>query len=214
MRYGAGTGAFKRTGPAPSCDCSGKANMTRDESKSDGSGDAAKRDLRLRGDPDRLAGLVFLDRLRRPAGARRACDVDRADPANPVHVSGRRSLQIPAARRQPRHRRDLCRHLRLRFHSFLPRVRRDRDLAAGLLHDAGLHRRPADVPAGDGAVAARASGAVLDQRRSRPLHAVGLSQPDRFLLASRHDVLPRGHVERRSSSRPASTASTASSRSP
>ena len=30
---------------------------------------------------------------------------------------------------------------------------------------AGLHRRPADVPAGDGTVAARASGAVLDQRR-------------------------------------------------
>ena len=167
--------------------------MTRDEPQEPG--DAAKRHLRLRGDPDRLAGLVFLHRLRRPAGTRRARDVDRADPADPVHVSGRRSLQIPAARRQPHHRRDLCRHLRLRLHPFLPRVRGDRDLAAGLLHDAGLHRRPADVPAGDGAVAARASGAVLDQRRPRLLHAVGLSQPDRFLLASGHDVLSRGHVE-------------------
>ena len=141
-----------------------------------------------------LAGLVFLDRLRRPAGTRRAGDVDRADPADPVHVSGRRPLQIPAARRQSRHRRDLRRHLRLRLHPFLPRVRGDRDLAAGLVHDARLHRRPADVPAGDGAVAAGASGAVLDQRRSRLLHAVGLSQPDRFLLASGHDVVPRGDV--------------------
>ena len=81
------------------------------------------------------------------------------------------------------------------FISFPARVRGDRDLAAGLLHDAGFHRRPAGVPAGDGAVAARASGPVLDQSRSGLLHALGLSQPDRLLLASRHDVLPRRHVE-------------------
>ncbi len=98
-------------------------------------------------------------------------------------------------RRQSSHRRDLCRHMRTRVLSFLVRVRRHRDLPAGLLYADGLHRRSARVPTGDGAVAARASGAVLDQHRPHRLHAVGLSQPDRLLLASRHDVLPGRHVE-------------------
>ena len=81
------------------------------------------------------------------------------------------------------------------FVYFSYRIRTHRDLRAGLLHAAGLHRRAADVPAGDGAVAARASRPVLDQRRPGRLHALGLSQPARFLLASRHDVLPRRHLE-------------------
>ena len=42
---------------------------------------------------------------------------------------------------------------------------------------------------------ARAPGAVLDQRAPRCLHAVGLSQPDRFLLASGHVVQAHRHVE-------------------
>ena len=105
------------------------------------------------------------------------------------------SLQMAAADRQPPPRRALYRHLRLLLHLFLLRVRAHRDLRARLLHAAGFHRRAAGVPAGDGAVAARPSDPVLDQRRSRRLHAVGLSQPDRFLLASRHDLLSRRHVE-------------------
>jgi hypothetical protein len=36
---------------------------------------------------------------------------------------------------------------------------------------------------------------VLDQRRPRRLHALGLSQPDRFLLASRHELLSRRDLE-------------------
>ena len=63
---------------------------------------------------------------------------------------------MAAADRQPSARRALYRHLRLFLRLFLFRVRAHRDLRAGLLHAAGFHRRPADVPAGDGAVAARA----------------------------------------------------------
>ena len=51
----------------------------------------------LRADPARLAGLVLLHRHRRRAGTGRARAADRADPANPVHVSGGLSLQMPAA---------------------------------------------------------------------------------------------------------------------
>ena len=60
--------------PAPPCDCSGKAehDARRISRALTDYGDAAKRHLRVRGDPDSLAGLVFLDRLRRPAGTRRA----------------------------------------------------------------------------------------------------------------------------------------------
>ena len=36
---------------------------------------------------------------------------------------------------------------------------------------------------------------VLDQRHSRRLHDLGLSQPDRFLLASGHDLLSRRDLE-------------------
>ena len=59
---------------------------------------------------------------------------------------------------------------------------------------------------------ARASDPVLDQHRPRRLHAVGLSLPDRFLLASRHDVLSASSRRARMSSRPESMAPTASSR--
>ena len=71
-----------------------------------------------------------------------------------------------------------------------------------------------DVPSGDGAVAARAPGPVLDQCRPRCLHPVGLSQPGRLLLASRHDRSIASSRRARWSCRPASTGSTASSRSP
>ncbi len=102
---------------------------------------------------------------------------------------------MAAADRQPCARRRLYRHLRLCLHLFLFRVRTDRDLCARLLHAAGFHRRAADVPAGDGAVPPRPPRAVLDQRRPGRLHALGLSQPDRFLLASRHELLPRRDLE-------------------
>ena len=118
---------------------------------------AQEPDIRLRADPDRLAGLVLLHRPRRRAGAGRARAVDRADPANPVHVPGGLSLQMAAAARQPSSRRRLSRHLRLFLHLFPFRVRTHRDLFARLLHAAGFHRRAADVPAGDGAVPARPS---------------------------------------------------------
>ena len=102
---------------------------------------------------------------------------------------------MAAADRQPRAGRALRRHLRLFLHLFLFRIRTDRDLFAGLLHAAGFRRRAVDVPAGDGAVPARPSRPVLDQRRPHRLHALGISQPDRLLLASRHDVLPRRDLE-------------------
>ena len=62
----------------------------------------------------------------------------------------------------------LYRHLRLRLLPFL--IASSSSIAIwrqGSYTHAGLHRRPAGVPAGDGAVAARASDPVLDQRRSR-----------------------------------------------
>ncbi len=41
------------------------------------------------------------------------------------------------------------------FYHFMHGIRADRDLAAGLLHQGGLHHGFADVPLGDGAVADR-----------------------------------------------------------
>ena len=173
---------------------------------------AQEPDLRLRADPARLAGLVLLHRQGRRAGTGRARAADRADPADPVHVSGGLPLQVAAAGREPPARRALYRHLRLLVRLFLLRVRAHRDLRAGLLHAAGFHRRPADVPAGDGAVAARArrscSGPTSSSSstRSRAISARSISSgiPARRSIASSHRA--------RSSCRPASTASTASSR--
>ena len=81
------------------------------------------------------------------------------------------------------------------FVYFLYRVRRHRDLAAGLLYEAGFRRRPAHVPAGDGTVAAGPSHSVLGQFRARALHAVWLFEPARLLLASGHEFLSRGHFQ-------------------
>ena len=143
----------------------------------------------------RLAGLVLLHRSRRSAGTRRACDVDRARPANPLHVPAGLFLQMAAAAREPYPGRCLSRHLRIGVHLFPLRVRTDRDLFAGIVHADRLHRRVAGFPAGDGAVPARASHPVLDQRVHGRLHAVGFSQSDRFLLASRHLLPSRHHLE-------------------
>ncbi len=156
---------------------------------------AQEPDIRARADPDRLAGLVLLHRPGRRAGAGRARAADRADPADPVHVPGGLSLQTAAADRQSYPGRRRHRHLRLFVHLLLFRIRAHRDLCARLLHAAGFHRRAVDVPAGDGAVPARPSGPVLDQCRPGRLHALGLSQPDRFLLASRHELLPGRDLE-------------------
>ena len=103
------------------------------------------------------------------------------------------SLLPPARERCDR--RDLCRHLRLRLHLISLRIRGDRDLAAGLVHAQDfivgllmfllvmeLSRLAHPAP-------------VLDQCRSDCLHALGLSEPDRFLLASGHELLPRRDVE-------------------
>src|SRR3989304_10036177 len=68
-------------------------------------------------DPVLLADLVLLHRPRRRSGTRIARDVARADPANPVRVSGRLSLQMAAADGKPHSRRYLYRPLHLRFHS-------------------------------------------------------------------------------------------------
>ena len=91
---------------------------------------AQEPDVRLRADPVRLAGLVLLHRAWRRAGAGGARDVDRADPATPVHVSGGLSLQMAAADRQPSAGRGLCRHLRLFLRLFPFRIRAHRDLCA------------------------------------------------------------------------------------
>ena len=85
----------------------------------------------------------------------------------------------------------------LRLLPFSHGIRADLDLAAGLLYPGGLHHGSAGFPPGDGALADRPYGAVLDERGSGGLHALGLSEPDRFLLASGDLLLPGDHLEHR-----------------
>ena len=119
---------------------------------------AEEPDVCPRVDPARLAGLVLLHRLRRLAGAGRAracrsrslcksCSCTRQDylykwlPPIANHLLVAVYLGV-------------CVYAFVYFHY---RVRAHRDLLAGLVHAERLHRRAADVPAGDGAVPARAS---------------------------------------------------------
>ena len=155
-----------------------------------------KRDLRRRAGPARLADLVLLHRLRRRAGAGRARDVDRADPADLVHVPAGLSLQVAAA--------DLN-HVLVAvyigicvysFIYFLFRVRTHRHLRAW-----------ATFTRQDFIVGLLVFLLVMElSRLAHPalfwvnvvlvLYTLwGYPEPDRLLLASRHDLLPRRHLE-------------------
>ena len=83
----------------------------------------------------------------------------------------------------------------VRLLPFFHGIRADLDLSAGLLHPGGLHHGFGGFPLGDGALKGRPYGAVLGERGSGVLHAVGLSEPDRLLLASGDLLLPGDHLE-------------------
>ena len=145
----------------------------------------------------RLAVLVLLHRLRRPERTGGKPRADRPDAADPAHAQKRVHLQAAAAARESYHRHYLPRRLLLRLLPFSHGVRGDLDLAAGLLHHGGLHHGAAGLPPGDGALTGRPSGTVLDERGSGGLHALGLSESGRLLLASGHLLLPGDHLEHR-----------------
>jgi hypothetical protein len=142
-----------------------------------------------------MAGLLLLHRRRRPALSRHAHRSHRAGDPYPVPLPGGAALPAPADHRQSPGGGGLSRRLRLRLLLLLSQLRADRDLAAGLLHPARLHRRPAGVFPGDGAVASRPPDPVLGERGPDLLHPLGLPQPDRFLLAPGHDLLPGGDLQ-------------------
>ena len=141
--------------------------------------------------------LVLLHRLRRPDRTRGKPRADRPDAADPAHAQKWVHLQTAVADREYRHRDHLPRDLLLRLLPFPLGIRGDFDLPAGFLHHGGLHHGALGLPPGDGALTGRPYGIVLDERGPGGLHALGLSEPGRLLLASGDLLLSGDHLEHR-----------------